>query len=175
MKRIVIFLVTLILGFSGFYAYNKWAGSASQSGSIDTDSLHVSNQHIHEITPDMDRPTRLKFWSEHYAEDMSKALMKQMSKGISSELSFRVRNLDFNELSNTCVVEVYSSWLDKVNDAPSFYEVVVKTDFDLNKKTVSSTILNANAAFNALDFEKDLNVCLEQSMIRSMQYLQEVI
>lgn len=175
MKRIVIFLVTLVLGYAGFYAYNKWEKSPGHVGNNDADSLHITNQHIQEITPDMDRPTRLKFWSEHYAEDMSKALMKQMSKGISSELSFRVRNLDFNERSNTCVVEVYTSWLDKVSDAPSFYEVVVKTDFDLNKKTVSSTKLNANAEFNALGMDKELNMYLEQSMIRSMQYLQEVI
>lgn len=175
MKRLVIFMATLVLGFAGFYLYDRFE---SKSGSTDHDSLTDSsavNLHIQEITPDMDLDTRLKFWSEHFANDMSNELMISLAKGQSSELSCRVRSLNYNEKMELCTVEVYASWLEKINSESSFFEVVIKTEFNLKSKTVKSSKLNANEPFNALVIDKEFDFYIEQSSVRSLQYLQEII
>jgi hypothetical protein len=170
MKRLVIFLVTLIVGFAGFYMYNKFDANAAGSGESSLEKLHIE-----EITPDMDLDTRLKFWSEHFASDMASELMKNLSVGQSGDLSFRVRSVNFNEQLQLYEVEVYASWLDKINSESNFYEVVIKTDFNLKNKTVTSSTLNGNELFNSLKFDKDFNLLIEQSSVRSLQYLQEII
>jgi hypothetical protein len=174
-NKLVIFLVTLILGFAGFYSYNRWF-SAPANTTVDLhDSLHLASQHIEGITPEMDFEERLKLWSNKYASDMSNEMMSNMKIGQSSELSFRVRALNYNEKSNICVVEVYTSWLEKKQQETNYYEVVVQTVFNLRSKTVSASLLNKNEPFEGLISDKKIEIYIEQSMISSLQYLQEII
>jgi len=123
----------------------------------------------------MDFDTKLKLWSDHYALEMSRELMKIMINGINSELNFRVRSLDFDVKNSLCWVEVYTSWLNQDNSKSTFYEVVVKTEFNLKLKTVHASKLKANEEFDKLLASQELDLFIEQSMIRSLQYLQEII
>jgi hypothetical protein len=175
MKRLGIFVITLIIGFAGFYALDKWGSVANNDKLSDSDSTDVIGIHIPEITADMDLDTKLKYWSEHFALEMSRELMKIINTGTNSELNYRVRSLDFDEKSSLCWVEIYTSWLNQENTNSKFFEVVVKTEFNLKLKTAHATKEKANEEFDKLLASLEFDELIEESMIRSLQYLQEII
>jgi len=175
MKRLGIFVTTLIIGFAGFFALDKWGGVTNNSKLAHSDSTDVMRAHIPEITADMDFDTKLKYWSEHFAMEMSRELMKIINTGTNSELNYRVRSLDFDKKSNLCWVEIYTSWLNQEGTSSKFFEVVIKTEFNLKLKTAHATKQKANEEFDKLVASLEFDELIEESMIQSLQYLQEII
>jgi len=175
MQRLVIFLVTLVIGFAGFYFYSQYDKS-KKSSRLSSSRLNAETGGLTEFDfTGMDEDSAFKLWSDNYAALLSFELLQNLSLGNSSDLSYRVRNLEINHAKTSYGVEIYVSWLERKDPQTEFYEIVVKTEFNTSNKKVASIKINSNELGEAILKNQNLNQLLEESMITAMQQLQQII
>lgn len=186
MKKTLIFLISLAIGFWAIYFFKvhqreeRKTHLEEQKEQRIQDSIYKINdieskkQAERELRiKEREEKAKMKAMVEEYGYKVTLEMMNKVCPNSGKMSSHQVLNYYYNKQTKTLSIEVYSNWMGKSSlfDDDEKHEVTTKTTLFGNDNKTYIEITNENEAFKVSKQNKDIQNLASQSLDISLELL----